>query len=103
MNSLLSLIVAMSFVCHLMACGWVVVGKLTSESGVNSWLEFDLKVCALLVVNLELKDSFLIFWAPLTHFLHFQGAIHLRGHNWSERRQTGLLDVSSSFLFDPLL
>jgi len=33
----------MSFVCHLMACGWVAVGKACFESGVDNWLENDIK------------------------------------------------------------
>jgi len=41
-NKLMSLLVALAFVIHLMACGFVAVGKATDTAGQESWLNYEL-------------------------------------------------------------
>ena len=36
------LLIVMSFFCHLMACGWVVIGRLGVLSGERSWFNSDI-------------------------------------------------------------
>lgn len=43
-NTIFSLILAMAFVCHILACGFVAMGKASSEAGVEGWLEFEREV-----------------------------------------------------------
>ena len=35
------------YACHIMACGWVLVGRSCAQADVYNWLDYDIKVCLL--------------------------------------------------------